>query len=68
MIRSPQNSAQPRTCSSGCPAARWSTMASSSAGVRAAEMSSRASSSAKTQPAARSLETITESGTAIPDE
>ena len=34
-IRSPQNSAQPRSCSSGSPATRRSTRASSSAGRRA---------------------------------
>jgi len=62
-IRRPQNSAQPRTCSSGRPTARWPTMASSSAGVRAADTSSRASSSAKTQPAARSLLAICASET-----
>src|SRR5690242_3985483 len=53
VIRRPQNSAQPMTCSSGSPAARLLTIASSSAGVPAADISSRASSSAKTQPAAR---------------
>ena len=53
-IRRPQNSAQPRTCSSGTPAARRSTMPASSLGRAGAATSSRASSSAKTQPAARS--------------
>src|SRR5580700_4674150 len=57
-MRSPQNSAQPRTCSSGRPAARRSTIASSSSGLRAVAMSSPASSSAKTQPAARSRATM----------
>src|SRR5579875_2958006 len=61
-IRRPQNSAQPRTCSRGTPAARRPVMAASSAGVRAAEMSSRASSSAKTQPAARSRAAVPDSG------
>ncbi len=56
-IRSPQNSTQPRTCSSGTPPTRRSTSAASSAGVPAASTSSRASSSAKTQPAARSRAT-----------
>src|SRR5271156_265890 len=62
-MRSPQNSAQPRTCSSGRPAARRSTISSSSSGLRAVAMSSPASSSAKTQPAARSLATIEGSAT-----
>ncbi len=62
--RRPQNSAQPRTCSRGSPAARRSTMAARSSGVRAAETSRRASSSAKTQPAARSRETTADSGRA----
>src|SRR5271165_620274 len=65
VIRRPQNSAQPRTCSSGRPATRRSTIASSSSGVRAVDMSRRASSSAKTQPAARSLLMMTASETDI---
>jgi hypothetical protein len=57
-IRSPQNSAQPRTRSSGRPAARRSTISARSAGVRAAASRSPASSSANTHPAARSRLTI----------
>ena len=64
-IRSPQNSAQPTTCSSGIPSARRSTMALSSAGLAAAATSSCASASAKTQPAARSRATIS-AGTGSP--
>ena len=64
-IRSPQNSAQPMTCSSGRPPARCSTMAPASAGVRAADISSLASSSAKTQPAARSRATTCDSSTPV---
>src|SRR5882757_537042 len=59
-IRTPRNSAQPRTCSSGSPSARRATMAASSSAVRAEEISNRASSSAKTHPAARSRLTMAE--------
>ena len=62
-ILSPQNSAQPRMCSSGSPATLRSTSRRVAAGVCAACDSRRASSSAKTQPAARSFRTIAASGT-----
>ncbi len=57
--RSPQNSAQPTSTSSGCPATRSSTSRTRSASSRAASRSSAASCSAKTQPAARSRDSIT---------
>src|SRR3954453_7566107 len=53
-IRSPQNSAQPTTCSSGTPEQRRATMPCSAVDVVPASTSSRASSSANTQPAALS--------------
>jgi len=56
-MRKPPNDAQPTTCSSGSPATRRATIASSEAGDPAAETSSSASSSAKTQPPARSRAT-----------
>src|SRR3984957_2883743 len=62
-MRRPKNSAQPRTCSSGRPAARRSTIASSSSGLRAVAMSNRPRSTAKTQPAAPAGATIGGSAT-----
>ena len=56
-IRRPANSAQPTTCSSGSPATRRSTRASSSAWDLADDTSIAASSSAKTHPARRSRAT-----------
>ena len=64
-IRSPWNSAQPTTSSSGRPSARRSTSRSSSAGLPAAAASSRASSSAKTHPAARSRATTAGSASVV---
>ena len=55
--RSPQNSTQPTSCSSGSPASRRATSSSSALSEPAASTSSAASSSAKTQPAARSRTT-----------
>ncbi len=63
--RSPQNSAQPTTCSSGSPATRRATMSSRWPRVRASPRSTAASSSANTQPAARSSSTSA-SGTVTP--
>jgi hypothetical protein len=63
-IRSPPNEAHPTTCSSGSPAARRVTSASSSSAVPADEARISASSSANTQPAARSRVTSVGSGTA----
>ena len=59
-IRNPQNSAQPRICSSGNPATRWPTIAVNSASVPADETSNWASSSANTHPAVRSAVTTAE--------
>ena len=56
-MRSPSNSAQPRTCSSGSPATRRRTSSVQLARRPACARSSRASSSAKTHPAARRVAT-----------